>query len=62
VHINTELRLAWRKGLEQGLHQREQEIVPYKILPGALKEIQKVASSRLGLITNPLATQGAGRF
>jgi hypothetical protein len=23
VHINTELRLAWRRGLEDGLHQRE---------------------------------------
>lgn len=61
VHINTELRLAWRHGLEQGLHQREQEIVPYKILPAAVGAIQEVAGSRLSLITNPLATHGAGR-
>ena len=62
VHINTELRLAWRRGLEQGLHQREQEVVPYKILPSAVEAIQEVAVSRLALITNPKATQGAGRF
>ena len=62
VHINTELRLAWRRGLEQGLHQREQEVVPYKILPSAVEAIQEVAVSRLALITNPMATQGAGRF
>ena len=62
VHINTELRLAWRRGSEQGLHQREQEVVPYKILPSAVEAIQEVAVSRLALITNPMATLGASRF
>ncbi len=52
VHINTELRLAWRRGLEQGLGRREEEIVPYKILPSAVASIQEVVSSRLKLFTN----------
>ncbi len=29
VHINTEVRLAWKQGLETGLAHREDEIVPY---------------------------------
>ena len=33
VHINTELRVAWRRGLEEGLAQDIYQVVPYKILP-----------------------------
>jgi fructose-bisphosphate aldolase class II len=36
VHINTELRVAWRRGLEDGLAKQPDEVVPYKILPAAL--------------------------
>jgi fructose-bisphosphate aldolase class II len=53
VHINTELRLAWRQGLEEGLHQRDDTVVPYKILPSAVASVQQVVSSRLKLFTNP---------
>ena len=51
VHINTELRLAWRMGLEQGLAARKDEVVPYKILPFAVAAVQQVAKSRLQLFT-----------
>lgn len=54
VHINTELRIAWRRGLEDGLHQREDAVVPYKILPSAVASVQHVVSSRLKLFTNPI--------
>jgi fructose-bisphosphate aldolase, class II len=54
VHINTELRIAWRRGLEDGLHQREDAVVPYKILPSAVASVQQVVSSRLKLFTNPI--------
>ncbi len=54
VHINTEVRLAWRRGLEQGLAGREDEVVPYKILPFAVTSVQEVVSSRLRLFTNPM--------
>jgi fructose-bisphosphate aldolase, class II len=49
VHINTELRVAWRRGLEQGLAKRPDEVVPYKILPFAVDLVKQVVSSRLRL-------------
>jgi ketose-bisphosphate aldolase len=49
VHINTELRVAWRRGLEEGLAKRPDEVVPYKILPEAVEAVKQVALSRLRL-------------
>jgi len=49
IHINTELRVAWRRGLEDGLAKRPREVVPYKILPFAVESVEKVARSRLKL-------------
>lgn len=49
VHINTELRVAWRRGLEDGLSKQPDEIVPYKILAPAVEYVKQVASSRLKL-------------
>src|SRR5215831_1920586 len=49
VHINTELRVAWRRGLEEGLARQPNEVVPYKILPFAVESIKHVARSRLKL-------------
>jgi fructose-bisphosphate aldolase class II len=49
IHINTELRVAWRRGLEEGLAKQPLEVVPYKILPFAVESVEKVARSRLKL-------------
>jgi fructose-bisphosphate aldolase, class II len=49
VHINTELRVAWRRGLEEGLSKEPDEVVPYKILPFAVRSVEEVARSRLAL-------------
>jgi fructose-bisphosphate aldolase, class II len=49
IHINTELRIAWRKGLERGLAELPNEVVPYKILPSAVDSVQHVVASRLRL-------------
>jgi fructose-bisphosphate aldolase, class II len=49
VHINTELRVAWRRGLEEGLAEKPDEVVPYKILPVAVESVKQVVSSRLKL-------------
>lgn len=49
VHINTELRVAWRRGLEQGLAKHPDEVAPYKILPTAVEEVQRVVAARLRL-------------
>ena len=52
VHINTELRVAWRRGLEEGLASDPTEVVPYKILPFAVESVRQVALSRLKLFNN----------
>jgi fructose-bisphosphate aldolase class II len=52
VHINTELRVAWRRGLEDGLSKKPNEVVPYRILPAAVDAVRDVASSRLKLFSD----------
>jgi fructose-bisphosphate aldolase class II len=49
IHINTELRVAWRRGLEEGLAKKPDEVVPYKILPVAVEAVKQVVLSRLRL-------------
>jgi fructose-bisphosphate aldolase class II len=52
VHINTELRVAYRKGLTKSLQENPEEIAPYKYLKGALKEMQEVVERKLALFNN----------
>ncbi len=49
IHVSSELRLAWRRGVEQGLAKAPDEIAPYKILPPAADGIQKIVMDRLKL-------------
>jgi hypothetical protein len=49
VHINTELRLAWRQGLEAALAENSDEVVPYKIYGKSLSAMAAVADERLRL-------------
>ena len=57
IHVNTELRVAWRQGLQEGLAKKPDEVVPYKILPFAVEAVKKVARSRLQLFNaNRLVT------
>ena len=49
VHINTELRVAWRQALEDSLANKPGEVVPYKILPPVVESVKEVAKSRLKL-------------
>ena len=49
IHVNTELRVAWRRGLEEGLCKEPDEVVPYKILPFAVQSVEEGARSRLAL-------------
>jgi fructose-bisphosphate aldolase, class II len=53
VHINTELRVAWRAGLEDAFTQKPREIVPYKLLPVAEESVKRVVLARLGLFNQP---------
>lgn len=49
IHINTEIRLAWREGMEKGLRENPDEIAPYKIFPEAVRAVQAVVEARLKL-------------
>jgi len=49
IHINTELRLAWRKGIEEALNKNPDEIAPYKLLPSAVESVKKVVADRIKL-------------
>lgn len=53
VHINTELRVAWRRSLENSLAKKPAEVVPYKILPSVVESVKEVVISRLRLFSNP---------
>lgn len=55
VHINTELRLAWRKGIQAGLADRPNEVAAYKILPPAVEAVKNVVRSRLSLFQSALS-------
>ena len=49
VHINTELRVAWRRGLEDAFAKKPHEVVPYKLLPLAEESVKQVVLARLRL-------------
>jgi fructose-bisphosphate aldolase, class II len=59
IHINTELRVAWRRGLEEGLAAQPNEVVPYKILPAAVDSVKQVVASRLNLFNSRQMAQNA---
>jgi len=49
VHVNTDIRVAWRSGLEEALSRNPNEIAPYKILPSVIDSVHKVVVERLEL-------------
>jgi|ERR1700686_4136388 fructose/tagatose bisphosphate aldolase len=51
VHINTELRVACRRGPEHGLAKYPDEVVPYKSLPSVVEFVKAVVGSRLKLFS-----------
>lgn len=52
VHINSELRLAFREGVEETLENNPEEINPSKILTPAVEEISAVVEKRLKLFNH----------
>jgi len=52
IHINTELRVAWRRGLEESLQAHARDVTPYKILPGAESAMEEVVARRLALFNS----------
>lgn len=51
INFNTELRLAWVKGIKQAFKDNPSEIVPYKILPKAHDLIKRVVEEKIRICT-----------
>ncbi|GAC1413175.1 MAG: fructose-bisphosphate aldolase [Candidatus Doudnabacteria bacterium] len=49
IHINTEIRIAWRKGLDTALAAHPDELAASKIFPESVSSVQRVVKSRLEL-------------
>ena len=47
IHINTELRVAYKEGVEEGI--RSGEIAPYKFLAEGVEQMKRVVHDRLKL-------------
>jgi fructose-bisphosphate aldolase class II len=52
IHINTELRVAWRRALQDALIKQPDEVVPYKILKFPLESVKQLALSHLRLFND----------
>lgn len=50
ININTELRIIWRKCLEDYLKKNSNECKPYKILPYVSAKIQKKVEEKIKLL------------
>jgi len=59
IHINTELRVAWRESLDESLARDSDEVVPYKILRPVVDSVKQVVSSRLRLFHSQAASSEA---
>jgi fructose-bisphosphate aldolase class II len=49
IHVSTELRLAWRNGIETALRDKPDEIAPYKLVSASVENIRKIVTNRLCL-------------
>ena len=52
VHVNTELRLAYRSGLVKSLSENPDEVAPYKFFKPAKLAMQKVVEDKLKIFNN----------
>lgn len=52
VHVNTELRLAYRSGLMKSLTENPDEVAPYKFLKPAKQAMQRVVEEKLRIFNN----------
>lgn len=53
VHVNTELRIAYRSGLLKAFSDNPDEVAPYKYLKSAKLAMQKVVEEKLKIVSNP---------
>ena len=53
VHINTELRVAWRSGLDEAFRAHPVETTPYKLLMAPLHKMKEVVYNHCRLFSHP---------
>lgn len=52
VHINTEIRVAYKQGLTHSLQENPEETTPYKFLKPAVSAVQEVVERKLKIFNN----------
>lgn len=52
VHVNTEIRRAYKEAVEKSFAEKPDEIAPYRLMKPAIEAIQKVVEQRLKLFSN----------
>lgn len=52
IHINTEIRVAYKEALEKFLSEHPEETTPYKFLAPAVSAVERVVEQRLKLFNN----------
>ena len=59
IHINTELRVAWRRSLESSLALKTNDVAPYKLLPPVIDAVKQVVRARLLLFNSTASNRSA---
>ena len=52
VHINTEIRLAYRDAVKKALQENPEEVAPYKFLKPGMLAVQEVVANKLRFFNN----------
>ena len=52
IHINTEIRVAYKEAIEKYIKENPNEVAPYKFLHSAVDAIEAVVEARLKLFNN----------
>ena len=52
VHINTEIRLAYKQGIMRSLSDNPDEVAPYKFLKPAVQAVEDVVTKKLKVFNN----------
>lgn len=54
VHVNTEIRVAFRKALVKSLQENPDEVAPYKYMKEAVKAVESVVEEKLKIFNNQI--------
>ncbi len=52
VHVSTELRVAWKQGIEEDLEKMLNEVAPYKLLEASKQKMKDVVIKKLKVFNN----------